>query len=160
MSQPIKLDAVETAIHMITMLTPDKRVDVDIIFPDQGSPLIEITTTNESYGRVSGSGGKTINDLRVLMSALLEGANVILKFANDNTKVNREVTKISANDLLTEFIANCDSLVGVEAISSHSATVLKQAHGQQIDGDLKVAIERVFFAISRAQGERLPVRWS
>jgi predicted RNA-binding protein YlqC (UPF0109 family) len=160
MSQPIKLDAVETAIHMIAMLTSDKRVDVDIIFPDQGSPLIEITTTNESYGRVSGSGGKTINDLRVLMDALLEGANVILKVANDNIKVNRDIYKITATALLDEFISNCDSLVGVEVTHSSSAVVLKQAHGIQIDGDLKVAIERVFFAISRAQGERLPVRWS
>lgn len=156
-------DAVDTATAIIVLLTVERRVEVNITIPDRddgSAPLLEAVTINREQGRLLGSGGKTVKDLRILMRHLIDGAGFLVKLPDDSVSKNTDVQFISTDKLLRDYISLCAATNGTRVEATAEATILTPPPGSNIDGELKLAIERVFFAISRAQGERLPIRWN
>lgn len=153
---------IKVITDIILMLTAERRVRFQTL--NNGAvPVIEVTTNNRDYGKICGSAGATIKDIKTLAASMESPADVILMPADQNLEKRHPSASLlpqSPVEILEDYLT-CLPLSEVpKVIDGHGGEVeisIDLTRGRE--HALKPAIERVFFNIGRACRSRCVVKW-
>lgn len=149
-------DPIETLHTLVRMLTQEGRITFDIADPDAARLTIGINTINREYGRLLGSGGQNLRDLNKIARSLLPECEIVLNHRGNDSIQRAEGDNVSVEKLLAETLDGMDEFIGSETQPTAEGAKIISACS---DPELRVAIERIFFNISRAQKRRFAITW-
>lgn len=149
-------EPIETIHSLVRMLTQEGRITFDIADPEAARLTIAINTINREYGRLLGSGGQALRDLNTIARSLLPECEIVLNPRADDNIQRDEVERGNIEYLLFEVLGRMDEFIGSEIQPTADGVKIISACSDQ---ELRVAIERIFFNIGRAQKHRFAITW-
>lgn len=151
-------DPIETIHSMVHMLTQEGRITFEIVDPESPRLVIAVNTINREYGRILGSGCQTLRDLNTIAKAMIPECEIILHPRGDDTIAKDKEIQVrrQIDGLLHEVIDAIDEFNGSEIQPTSEGSLISTDCQDQ---ELRVAIERLFFSIGRAQKHRFAITW-
>lgn len=123
---------------------------------------INITTTNSEFGRIMGQKGKHIAMMEKIVQETHPGVRVNMEDARDNIEPGqRPVSSRWIVDAFMDMMRDelpSDHPMALASISTVRKGYCIRTH-EEVDADLRVAIEHIFFCVGRALEDPSAIFW-